>query len=104
MPLVVMCGCPTSGKTKRVTELQNYLKQHFEDCKVVVVSDVDIARNDVYADSRKEIFSRSSLKSAIERVLDQQTVVIADSLNYIKGKSASIRCLALASVFPLLMA
>uniref|UniRef100_A0A3B5MYL4 Protein KTI12 homolog n=1 Tax=Xiphophorus couchianus TaxID=32473 RepID=A0A3B5MYL4_9TELE len=55
MPLIIMCGYPCSGKTRRTEEL----KAHFEettDRQVHIVGDraLGVDRNSVYADSQKE--------------------------------------------------
>jgi tRNA uridine 5-carbamoylmethylation protein Kti12 len=38
MPLVVVCGIPGSGKTKRAIELANFLTQTHK-CKVVLINE-----------------------------------------------------------------
>lgn len=50
MPLIVMCGYPCSGKTRRAEELKVYFEERC-DRKVHVVGDgaVDVERNTVYA-------------------------------------------------------
>ncbi|XP_042352140.1 protein KTI12 homolog isoform X1 [Plectropomus leopardus] len=85
MPLIVMCGYPCSGKTRRAEEL----KAHFEgstDRKVHIVGDgaLDVEKNTVYADSQKEKNVRASLKAEVERKVNKDDIVILDSLNYIK--------------------
>uniref|UniRef100_H2ZEG6 Protein KTI12 homolog n=1 Tax=Ciona savignyi TaxID=51511 RepID=H2ZEG6_CIOSA len=92
MPLVVMCGGPSCGKTRRTKELVKYLKEHHPKTNVIVVSDVNLDRNSVYADSRKEISVRGALKSGVERDLAENTIVIVDSLNYIKGFRYELHC------------
>lgn len=49
MPLVVMCGYPCSGKTRRAEELKVYFEQSC-DRKVHVVGDggLDVGKNTVY--------------------------------------------------------
>ena len=67
MPLVVICGLPSSGKTTRAQQLKKY----FEDKgrAVVIIDDemVGEEKNDVYASSIKEKSTRASLKAAVER-------------------------------------
>ena len=86
MPLVIVCGKPSVGKSHRSRELRDYLGEKYSGHKVVIVDDKSIDRNVVYADSRKEISVRGALKAAIERELTKDTIVIVDSLNYIKGE------------------
>uniref|UniRef100_A0A3B3WBZ3 Protein KTI12 homolog n=1 Tax=Poecilia mexicana TaxID=48701 RepID=A0A3B3WBZ3_9TELE len=94
MPLVVMCGYPCSGKTRRAEEL----KAHFEettDRQVHIVGDraLGVDRNSVYADSQKEKDTRASLKAEVERKVNRDNIVILDSLNYIKGYRYELFCL-----------
>lgn len=94
MPLIVMCGYPCSGKTRRAEEL----KAHFEektDRQVHTVGDgaLGVDRNGVYADSQKEKDARASLKAEVERKVSKDNIVILDSLNYIKGYRYELFCL-----------
>jgi protein KTI12 len=41
MPLVVVCGIPGSGKTKRAQELAQYLTQQHQ-CNVVLVNEENL--------------------------------------------------------------
>uniref|UniRef100_A0A3P9JMP3 Protein KTI12 homolog n=1 Tax=Oryzias latipes TaxID=8090 RepID=A0A3P9JMP3_ORYLA len=94
MPLVVICGYPCSGKTKRAEELKEYFDRNTER-KVYIVSDraLGVERNTVYADSQKEKEVRASLKAEVERKLNKDDVVILDSVNYIKGYRYELFCL-----------
>uniref|UniRef100_A0A671XRF3 Protein KTI12 homolog n=1 Tax=Sparus aurata TaxID=8175 RepID=A0A671XRF3_SPAAU len=94
MPLVVMCGYPCSGKTRRAEELKVYFEQSC-DRKVHVVGDggLDVDKNTVYGDSQKEKNVRASLKAAVERKVGKDDIVILDSLNYIKGYRYELFCL-----------
>lgn len=94
MPLIVMCGYPSSGKTRRAEEL----RAHFElgsDRRVHVVGDgaLGVDKNTVYADSQKEKNVRASLKAEVERKVNKDDIVILDSLNYIKGYRYELFCL-----------
>merc|ERR1712150_231588 len=92
--LVVISGKPSCGKTKVANLLKDYICSHYPDKEVIIVSDVGISRNDVYCDSRKEITSRGAFKSAVDRTLSKRPIVIADSLNYIKGFRYELHCIA----------
>lgn len=50
MPLIVMCGYPCSGKTRRAEELKVFFEQN-TNRKVHVVGDgaLDVEKNTVYA-------------------------------------------------------
>ncbi|XP_066448363.1 protein KTI12 homolog [Eleutherodactylus coqui] len=93
MPLVVMCGLPCGGKSRRALELKEHLEQKGR--KVYIVGDhvLEVDRNSVYADSRKEKDLRGALRAEVERKLNKEDIVILDSLNYIKGYRYELFCL-----------
>ncbi|XP_063305504.1 protein KTI12 homolog [Pelobates fuscus] len=93
MPLVVLCGFPCSGKTRRAQELQKHLDESGR--KVHIIGDciLELEKNAIYADSKKEKEIRGALRSAVERQLNKEDVVILDSLNYIKGYRYELFCL-----------
>lgn len=51
---------------------------------------------EVYAAARSEKDARATLSSAIKRVLDRDTIVVADGMNYIKGFRYQLYCEAKA--------
>ncbi|XP_030043108.1 protein KTI12 homolog [Microcaecilia unicolor] len=96
MPLVVLCGFPCSGKSRRAKELNDYLVAGSSGGrKVHIVGDeaLGVQRNGVYADSQKERELRGTLRAEVERKLNKEDVVILDSLNYIKGYRYELFCL-----------
>ncbi|XP_067653808.1 protein KTI12 homolog [Haliotis asinina] len=102
MPLVVLCGFPSSGKTKRANELKKHIEAKYPNKKIHVVSDHNsgVERNTVYADSRQEKEVRGSLKSTAQRLLNKEDIVILDSLNYIKGFRYELFCVTKACHTP----
>ncbi|XP_004553229.2 protein KTI12 homolog [Maylandia zebra] len=94
MPLIVMCGYPCSGKSRRAEELKVYFEESTER-KVHIVGDgsLGVEKNTVYADSQKEKTVRASLKAEVERKVNKDDIVILDSLNYIKGYRYELFCL-----------
>uniref|UniRef100_A0AC11D1S0 KTI12 chromatin associated homolog n=1 Tax=Ovis aries TaxID=9940 RepID=A0AC11D1S0_SHEEP len=102
MPLVVFCGLPYSGKSRRAEELRAALAA--EGRAVQVVDDAAVLGAEdatVYGDSAREKALRGALRAAVERRLSRQDVVILDSLNYIKGFRYELYCLARAARTPL---
>ena len=93
MPLVVMCGFPASGKSRRVKRLADHLKTKTTG-NVHIVEDhpEGTSRNEIYVDSHKERESRGNLKSHVQRLLTKDDVVILDSMNYIKGFRYELYC------------
>ncbi|GAB1288735.1 Protein KTI12 homolog [Apodemus speciosus] len=102
MPLVVVCGLPSSGKSQRTEELRRALTS--EGRAVYVVDDASVLGvqdSTVYGDSAGEKALRAALRTAVERRLSRQDVVILDSMNYIKGFRYELYCLARAARTPL---
>ncbi|XP_013385019.1 protein KTI12 homolog isoform X1 [Lingula anatina] len=101
MPLVVMCGLPCSGKTTRTNQLKHYLESELSKA-VHIIDDhaIGIYKNEIYAESKSEKDARSALKSAVQRKLSREDVLILDSLNYIKGYRYELFCLTKASQTP----
>ncbi|XP_007535213.1 protein KTI12 homolog [Erinaceus europaeus] len=98
MPLVVFCGLPYSGKSRRAEELRGALVA--EGHTVYVVSDAAVLGAEdatVYGDSMREKALRGALRAGVERRLSRHDVVILDSLNYIKGFRYELYCLARAA-------
>ncbi|XP_049850707.1 protein KTI12 homolog [Schistocerca gregaria] len=85
MPLIMMCGIPSSGKTTRALELCEYLQSQGRQFHLVNEELLFAVRTSAYKDETKEKMTRGALKAEIKRNLTKETVVIADSLNYIKG-------------------
>lgn len=96
MPLIILSGLPSSGKSTRALELQ----KHFEETgkKVLTVSENFIVpkgghqKNDYFFDSQKEKMGRADLKSEALRLLTPTNVVILDAGNYIKGYRYELYC------------
>ncbi|KAE9534961.1 hypothetical protein AGLY_008253 [Aphis glycines] len=89
MPLILMVGLPSSGKTTRAREIQKYfIEQHKE---VILISDNEIIskmnmdKNVLYLEMKKEKDLRSKLHSDALKSLTKENVVILDSGNFIKG-------------------
>jgi len=95
MPLLIMCGFPCSGKTRRVEKFTEHVREN-TDLQVSVVSDEFTAfdKNTCYSTPSMEKIARGSLKSSVERTLSKDCLVIVDSLNYIKGFRYELYCVA----------
>jgi protein KTI12 len=119
MALVTIVGYPCSGKSTRSTQLKEYFERRLSSpeyggpkLRVVVVDDEGshVPRT-VYdgasygplsstelmgigVDSRIEKSGRANLYSAVTRFLGQDTLLICDSMNYIKGFRYQMYCAA----------
>ncbi|GJQ12628.1 hypothetical protein GpartN1_g4419.t1 [Galdieria partita] len=94
MPLIVLCGYPLSGKTTFARKLESICEQKKVTCKLRGDGDLHEPRDLLYKDSMAEKTTRARLRTEIERVLDKESLVICDSLNYIKGYRYELFCLA----------
>ena len=94
MPLVIVTGFPSSGKTSAVRKLVKFLEDRDE--AVCVVSEEALLggldKNLVFSDSKHEKEVRGRLKSEVVRLLSKDNVVICDGLNYIKGFRYELYC------------
>ncbi|KAI9595500.1 chromatin associated protein KTI12 [Syncephalis fuscata] len=105
MPLVILSGLPSSGKTTRAEALATFLRNKIaeENARINIqyISDetLKIARS-VYATPVEEKKARGALMSAVERALNRDTIVILDSLNYVKGFRYQLYCVARAVSTP----
>jgi len=103
MALITFSGYPSSGKTRRAIQLKDHLDRRLADPsysslggqKVVVLSDdsLNIDRSS-YNESRLEKPARAALFAAVQRQMGQDTILIVDSLNYIKGFRYQLYCAA----------
>ncbi|KAI1706404.1 chromatin associated protein KTI12 domain-containing protein [Ditylenchus destructor] len=95
MPLLVITGPPASGKSTIVDRLAaNFKAKGFD--KITVINDQDNSSfsREIYNNFKMEKEHRSSLRSAIERHLTKDHLVICDSLNYVKGFRYELFCVA----------
>lgn len=96
MPLLLIVGWPCSGKTM----VANLIKQHFESkTSVLVLNDEGTiskygGRDKFYALGKAEKELRSDLRSQVDRCLNDSTLVVVDSGNYVKGFRYELYCLA----------
>lgn len=97
MPLIVITGCPSTGKSTRSAELQHFFET-VKEKTVHIISENDIVKgsgsekNVVYENSPIEKMIRSDLKSNSLRKLNKNDLVIIDGSNYIKGYRYEIFC------------
>jgi len=100
MALITIAGFPSSGKSARAQQIQVALETRLKEdngpiLRVVVVSDhsLDILPT-AYDDSALEKPARGTLFAAVQRFLATDTILILDSLNYIKGFRYQLYCAA----------
>ncbi|KAH7258245.1 hypothetical protein MRS44_010236 [Fusarium solani] len=111
MPLVIVSGLPTSGKSTRSKQLYDYLEKRIADSKyrLHLISDetlsisrtvYDLSPEKLPAHTRSanasEKDARAALYGAVKRVLSDKDIVILDGLNYIKGWRYQLHCEAKA--------
>eukprot|EP01127_Copromyxa_protea_P014243 TRINITY_DN3928_c0_g1_i2.p1 TRINITY_DN3928_c0_g1~~TRINITY_DN3928_c0_g1_i2.p1 ORF type:complete len:254 (-),score=42.09 TRINITY_DN3928_c0_g1_i2:22-783(-) len=69
---------------------------------VVLINDesLNINRNQAYKDSREEKMTRGLIKATCDRHISKSTIVICDSLNYIKGYRYELWCSSRSAATP----
>ncbi|KAI8200864.1 hypothetical protein K4K53_007504 [Colletotrichum sp. SAR 10_77] len=118
MPLIIISGLPTSGKTHRAKQLQAHLAKriaaaaadssssskqppyrlhYISDSTLSISRDVyDLDPDKVRAHTRSanasEKDARAAVYGAVKRVLTDRDIVILDGLNYIKGWRYQLHC------------
>ncbi|KAL8705901.1 MAG: hypothetical protein Q9201_000999 [Fulgogasparrea decipioides] len=109
MPLILISGYPSSGKTHRSNQLVDFFQTkitaatepHIRRLNVNHINDQTLGLNrDVYREARSEKDARAAEYSAVKRALGRDTIVIADGLNYIKGFRYQLYCEAKAVQTP----
>ncbi|KAI1102833.1 chromatin associated protein KTI12 [Jackrogersella minutella] len=116
MPLIIVTGFPTSGKTSRAKQLHDYLSGRIRESSTTntaattspkyrlhLISDqtLSIPRSvydlsatpaHVRSANASEKDARASIYGAVKRVLSDRDIVILDGLNYIKGWRYQLFC------------
>lgn len=96
MPLIIISGLPSSGKSTRALQLQEFFTKQGKVTKIVnenvAIPKAEFQKNEYFADSQKEKIVRADLKSEALRLLNKEEVVILDAGNYIKGYRYELYC------------
>ncbi|EYC24493.1 hypothetical protein Y032_0013g1931 [Ancylostoma ceylanicum] len=85
MPLLLVTGYPSCGKSTIVRRIRDYFANEGKDVVIICDDDYSTFCRDDYNNATKEKEQRSFLRSSLQKCLNQNTVVICDALNYIKG-------------------
>ncbi|XP_073392048.1 protein KTI12 homolog [Physcomitrium patens] len=98
MALVIICGQPCSGKSTAAACLMKEFEKT-NNMPVVLIDEpsLNLDRNSAYQDMPREKNLRGMLRSAVDRAVSIDTIVIVDSLNNIKGYRYELWCLARAA-------
>ncbi|KAJ2249466.1 kti12, chromatin associated [Coemansia sp. RSA 455] len=102
MPLIMMTGYPSSGKSTRALELKRLFEAKLSEPEhqhrrltVQIIDDASLGvTHDAYAKPSAEKIARGALLSAVERLVSRETIVIADTPNYIKGLRYQLYCVS----------
>ncbi|CAB3406712.1 unnamed protein product [Caenorhabditis bovis] len=86
MPLIVVTGHPSAGKSTIVERLcRKFQENSKNEVRVISENDYGSFSRNCYDSSNKEKDVRSWLRGEIQQSLSKNLVVICDGLNYIKG-------------------
>lgn len=102
MPLIIVTGLPSSGKSKTALDLKQYLERRLReenDNRIVrIVTDSDNldweGRDDIFMSIPKEKELRGWLRAEVQRYINLDQVVILDAAAYIKGFRYELHCLS----------
>jgi protein KTI12 len=106
MPCLILCGHPCAGKTRLAALIRERALAGSSGAirQVVVINEAsacpDQGIDACYATSADEKVTRGALKSAFDRCVsagDEGTLVLLDSLNYIKGFRYELFCISKAA-------
>ncbi|XP_017785166.1 PREDICTED: protein KTI12 homolog [Nicrophorus vespilloides] len=101
MPLIVLCGFPSSGKSKRAQELKDYFEQQGKEVSIISecseILKAGFEKNNFFNDAHKEKHIRGLLKSEVLKLITPRNVVILDASNYIKGYRYELYCASKAN-------
>ncbi|GAX13112.1 protein KTI12 [Fistulifera solaris] len=99
MPCLILTGHPSSGKTTVAKLFRDRATSKFD--RVVLINEEsacpDHSKSACYKDSYIEKKTRAALKSTFDRTVaasDGSTLIILDSLNYIKGFRYELYCIS----------
>ncbi|KAK9768426.1 kti12, chromatin associated [Basidiobolus ranarum] len=101
MPLIIISGFPSSGKTTRALEIKKFLEeksiQEKKNLRIHLINDESLhVSKEAYRAAVDEKKARGAHMSAVERLLTKDDIVIADGMNYIKGFRYQLYCVARA--------
>lgn len=95
MALITICGFPSSGKSTRAAQIQNFILKKNPLLNVIIISDHSLGLSpNEYSQSSSEKSARATLFAAVQRHMAVDTILIVDSLNYIKGFRYQLYCAA----------
>uniref|UniRef100_A0A8C4Q3E2 Protein KTI12 homolog n=1 Tax=Eptatretus burgeri TaxID=7764 RepID=A0A8C4Q3E2_EPTBU len=94
MPLVLLCGFPCSGKSRRARELCSWLERD-RSREAVLVWDEEFMAQD-----KNTVFTGTTNYLCTCRKINKENVVILDSSNYIKGYRYELYCVIKHSQTP----
>lgn len=75
MALVMMCGLPSAGKTRRAVQLRDYFEQRGRSVVLINEEALGLDRRACYKDLPAEKNTRGAIKGAVDRALSRDTVV-----------------------------
>lgn len=106
MPCIILTGHPCSGKSTLAYKIRDRAIASFSIGEVVVISEESACPGksmmECYMTSESEKKTRGALKAAFDREVaaranDDSTLIILDSLNYIKGFRYELHCISKAA-------
>ncbi|KAL3944309.1 MAG: hypothetical protein SGBAC_001602 [Bacillariaceae sp.] len=114
MPCLIVTGYPSAGKTTlcRLLKERAVMRREIEEVQIINEESAcpDHTKNQCYMDSLREKQTRAAMKSSFDRAVGitktqskksskgtSKTLIILDSLNYIKGFRYELHCISKAA-------
>eukprot|EP00158_Paraphelidium_tribonemae_P008670 Partr_v1_DN28646_c1_g1_i5_m49951 putative KTI12 homolog, chromatin associated (S. cerevisiae) len=102
MPLLLLCGYPSSGKSTRAQDLKRLIETLLPNDnnsveKVEIVDYTQLGHTDtvrILSSANEEKKARGSFMAAVNRHLNNKTIVIGDAWNYTKSERYQLYCMA----------
>ena len=94
MPLIILTGVPCVGKSTFGKKLKEILESESTVVELINEESLSLSKSTGYQNATDEKNIRAALKSAVGRSVGTESIVIIDSLNYIKGFRYELYCLA----------
>jgi protein KTI12 len=75
MALIMMCGFPASGKTRRAQIIADYFRGQGKTVHLINEESLGMVRRKLYVDIPSEKNTRATFKSATERMISKDAIV-----------------------------
>lgn len=79
MALIMMCGLPSSGKTRRAMDFASWLREQGKNVVLINEESLGLDRRKCYKDIPSEKNTRGAFKGAVDRAVAKDVYVLISS-------------------------